>query len=83
MKKFGYLVIIKLVFWTSLEKLQMLKSGDFVNILATFLCPSFTRLTHVLLLRNITASLICGLWLKWQTSHWLSDWHAETLKGHH
>ena len=33
------------------------------------------------MLRNITASLTCGLWLKLQTCFCLSDSHAETLTG--
>jgi len=53
----------------------------FVNILTTFLCPSFTCFAHVLMLRNITASLTCGLWLKWQTCLWLFESQAETLAG--
>ena len=87
MKTFGFLVIIKQGFsTTSLEKLKSwiriyTPIRRFVNILTTFLCPSFTCFAHVLMLRNITASLIRGLWLKWQTCLWLSESQAETLAG--
>jgi hypothetical protein len=81
---FGFLVIVKQGFsTTSLEKLKSWFGiykpiRRFVNILTTLLCPSFTRFTHVLTLRNVTASLTRGLWLEWQICLWLSEGHAET-----
>jgi hypothetical protein len=62
MKTFGFLVIIKQgLSTTPLEKLRSwiliyTPIRRFVNILATFLCPSFTGFRHVLMLRIITAS---------------------------